>query len=164
MNAIPYNRNAAIEYARTWAFSRNPYYYDFSDIGGDCTNFVSQALVAGGMPMNFANPMGWYYRNLDDRAAAFTGVKYLYNFLTRQNVSTGPFATEVPIYKAEPGDIIQLSFDGENWAHSLLIVAQNPNNPTDPFTATHSEDSFGRLLSSYPFKRKRVLHILGGYY
>ena len=37
---------AEVNYARKWAFSRNPAYYDFENIGGDCTNFVSQCLYA----------------------------------------------------------------------------------------------------------------------
>ena len=40
------NIPAEIAYARKWAFSRNPAYYDFDDIGGDCTNFISQCLQA----------------------------------------------------------------------------------------------------------------------
>ena len=43
----PYDRRAAVEYAHKWAFGRNPEFYDFSEIGGDCTNFASQCLYAG---------------------------------------------------------------------------------------------------------------------
>lgn len=42
-----YNREKAVEYARRWAYDRNPQYYNFDPIGGDCTNFVSQCLFAG---------------------------------------------------------------------------------------------------------------------
>ena len=41
---IPYDRKAAVEYADYWAYRRNPKYYAFDDIGGDCTNFVSQCI------------------------------------------------------------------------------------------------------------------------
>lgn len=37
----PYDREQAVQYARMWAYDRNPAYYDFSNLGGDCTNFVS---------------------------------------------------------------------------------------------------------------------------
>lgn len=36
-----YNRQAAVEYAHLWAYGRNPNYYDFHGIGGDCTNVGS---------------------------------------------------------------------------------------------------------------------------
>lgn len=45
---------AAANYAMKWALSRNPIYPDFSSDsenpggGGDCTNFVSQSMRAGG--------------------------------------------------------------------------------------------------------------------
>jgi hypothetical protein len=42
-----YNGSNAADYADYWAMSSNIAYYGFSD---DCTNFVSQAMVAGGMP------------------------------------------------------------------------------------------------------------------
>ncbi|MBQ2742544.1 MAG: amidase domain-containing protein, partial [Oscillospiraceae bacterium] len=37
---LEYNRLYAVRYARRWAFRRNPAYYNFDEIGGDCTNFV----------------------------------------------------------------------------------------------------------------------------
>lgn len=159
MNIIPYDRHAAVEYARRWAFQRNPAYFDFSRLGGNCTNFASQCLVAGGMPMNFHNPMGWFFRSSNDRAPAFTGVSHLYNFLTRSQVSRGPFAVQVDVNQVLPGDIIQLSFDGVVWRHTLVVVEQNGY---DPLIATNTDDAFGRLLSSYTFAKARALHILGG--
>jgi hypothetical protein len=48
MSAIkPYDRKKAVDYATIWSYYRNPHYYDFSTLGGDCTNFCSQCLYAG---------------------------------------------------------------------------------------------------------------------
>ena len=47
-----YNREAAVSYARRWALGRNPAYMDYELWGGDCTNFVSQCIYAGGLAMN----------------------------------------------------------------------------------------------------------------
>ena len=47
MPLIPYDRSAAVTYAHRWAFGRNPRYYNFDELGGDCTNFASQCLYAG---------------------------------------------------------------------------------------------------------------------
>lgn len=44
--ALAYDRNAATSYADQWALSRNWFWYPI--YGNDCTNFVSQALAAGG--------------------------------------------------------------------------------------------------------------------
>ena len=75
MERIEYNRDLAVAYARQWAFRRNPAYYDFEKIGGDCTNFASQCLFAGIGVMNYTKDVGWYYRSLADRSAAWTGVE-----------------------------------------------------------------------------------------
>ena len=158
MNIKPYDRTAAVAYAEKWANARNPAYADFSNMGGDCTNFISQCLVAGGMPMNISNPFGWYYQSHSRRSASFTGVQFLYSFLTG-NKRRGPFARECNVAEAEPGDIIQLSFDGTSFSHSLLVV----QGGADPLVSTHSYDCFGRRLSSYTYAAARALHIMGAY-
>ena len=58
MREIPYDRNAAVAYARKWAMDRNPAYYNFDGIGGDCTNFASQSIYAGSKIMNYTPVMG----------------------------------------------------------------------------------------------------------
>ena len=90
MQKIIYNREKAVAYAEKWALSRNPQYYDFDSLGGDCTNFISQCLYSGAGIMNYAPTFGWYYNSLNDRSPSWTSVEYLYNFIT-SNKSAGPF-------------------------------------------------------------------------
>ena len=73
---IPYDRKAALRYAHKWAFGRNPAYYDYEELGGDCTNFASQCLYAGTGVMNFTPDLGWYYIDANRKAPAWTGVPY----------------------------------------------------------------------------------------
>ena len=73
MATFDYDRAAAVEYALTWAFRRNPAYYDFSEIGGDCTNFASQCVYAGSGVMNYTPDVGWYYINVNNRSPSWTG-------------------------------------------------------------------------------------------
>ena len=47
MKELPYNRKNVIEYAGKWAYGRNPQYYNFDNVGGDCTSFASQCIYAG---------------------------------------------------------------------------------------------------------------------
>ena len=47
MTLRPYDRQAAVAYAHRWAYLRNPAFYNFDKLGGDCTNFASQCLYAG---------------------------------------------------------------------------------------------------------------------
>lgn len=150
-----YNRTRAVQYAERWAFSRNPAYDNFDALGGDCTNFVSQCLFAGGAKMNYRKTFGWYYIDLNNRAPAWTGVPYLYNFLT-QNKGTGPYGIEVAVEALEPGDIVQLDF-GAGWKHTQLVVS----TAQGIHVATHTDDSFNRPLDSYFYVKARYIHIVG---
>ena len=156
MREIPYDRGAAVDYARRWALSRNPAFYDFSDIGGDCTNFVSQCIYAGAGVMNYTKDTGWYYISSSDRTPSWTGVEYLYDFLIN-NDSVGPYAIEVPQYEADIGDVIQLGRADGDFYHSLLIVSTYPMI----LVASHSYDALDRPLYSYNYYAARFLHIEG---
>lgn len=156
MREIVYNRAAAVEYARKWALSRNPAYYDFENIGGDCTNFASQCLYAGSGIMNYTPVFGQYYISLADRAPAWSGVEYLYNFLT-SNESVGPFAREVPQSSVQPGDLVQLGSADGDFYHTPVIIATEP----EILVAAHTYDALDRPLSSYNYYTARFLHIEG---
>lgn len=154
--AVRYDRAKAVAYAHKWAYQRNPAYYNFDKIGGDCTNFVSQCLYAGCGVMNYTRDTGWYYASPDNRAAGWSGVEFLRTFLT-VNGDTGPYASELPLLNAQTGDVIQLSFDGEFFTHSLFVVSAHPKI----LVATHTFDSDDRPLDSYTYKAARLLHIEG---
>ena len=46
--SLTYNPDEAVKYARKYCKNYNPKYYDYTNLGGDCANFVSQCLIAGG--------------------------------------------------------------------------------------------------------------------
>lgn len=156
MREIAYDRAAAVAYARKWALLRNPAFYDFEKIGGDCTNFASQSIFAGARVMNFKEVLGWYYRSINDRSPSWTGVEYLYNFLIG-NRSVGPFAREVPQNEARPGDIVQLGTHTGGFYHSPVITAITPTI----LVAAHTFDALDRPLASYSYEVARFLHIDG---
>ncbi|MBO4854312.1 MAG: amidase domain-containing protein [Oscillospiraceae bacterium] len=156
MREIPYDRAKAVDYARRWALGRNPAYYDFEGVGGDCTNFASQCLYAGAGVMNDTPVTGWYYRSAANRTASWTGVVYLYRFLT-DNRSVGPFARRVASYEVQPGDIVQLGDENGHFYHSPVITAVQPQI----LVAAHSEDALDRPLDTYAFAAVRFLHIEG---
>lgn len=74
-----YNREKAREYALKWATSSNKEYYNYINDGGDCTNFVSQVLRAGGLEFvgskeNATSIKSWFYysSNLPNRTSTWT--------------------------------------------------------------------------------------------
>ena len=152
-----YDRNAAVRYAARWALSRNPAYYDYSNIGGDCTNFASQCLYAGSGVMDYTETYGWYYIDANRKAPAWTGVEFLYQYLVREEQRPGPMAVLVSKNEIQQGDIIQLSFNGVTFGHTPVVLATRPQI----FVAAHSEDSFMRPLDTYDYQAIRFLHITG---
>lgn len=62
--AIHYDRQSAVQYATRYALVPNKKYKYFGvnqRIGGDCTNFVSQCLKAGGIPFSYDKKNPWWY-------------------------------------------------------------------------------------------------------
>ena len=156
-----YDRQKAKEYAKKWAYGRNPRYYDFDDLGGDCTNFVSQCIYEGSKIMNYTKNTGWYYNSINSRSPSWTGVEFLSKFL-KTNKSVGPRAREVQIDEIEIGDIAQLSFNGTSFTHTVIIVNLDKKLTLDNiYIACHTYDSYNRRISSYSFEKIRFIHIDG---
>ncbi len=161
----PYRRDRALTYARTWALDRNPIFTDFSGVGGNCTNFVSQCVLAGSCVMNYTADFGWYYISPDDRSPAWSGVDYFYDFMTgdpmfeARNGGIGPFAAEVSRDSMELGDVIQIAAQGMDWSHTVIVSGFTDDG--DILVCAHSLDSLDRPLSTYEYENIRYLHVLG---
>lgn len=161
---LPYVRERAVEYALRWALSRNPLFPDFTGQGGDCTNFVSQCILAGSCVMNDTLDFGWYYFSPINRAPAWTGVRFFYDFLTgdpafaRENGGTGPFGREVMTGQLRLGDIVQLANAEGVFYHTLIITGFEGD---DILVCAHSDDARNRPLSTYNYASARFLHVEG---
>ena len=161
MRIFSYNRMAAVEYAKEWAYKRNPDFYDFSRIGGDCTSFASQCLYAGVGVMNETKDVGWYYVSQNDRAAAWSGVEYFHRFLIQnaQNPignGAGPFAEEVSLQELRLGDFVQFGNE-QGFYHTPIVIGFQGGVP---LLAAHSNDTYAKPLTAWTFQRLRCIHIL----
>ena len=160
----PYNRARAVEYAQRWALARNPLFYDFTGGGGNCTNFVSQCLLAGSLVMNPTETFGWYYVDVNNRAPSWTGVRELYEFLcgigdfSPKDKRQGPFADDVARELVEIGDVVQLSNMRGQFYHSLLVSGFKNG---EILVSAQSNDALDRPLSTYNYATARFLHIQG---
>lgn len=143
-----YSSSKAVSYARKWATKRNSAYASYPS---DCTNFVSQAVYAGGISMRKPRTIKhgvtqttsyWY-----SKKHKFTGttgrVSYEYDVSTswmrvsdlyKYAISHGAKAISCSTLsslqnKAKPGDIVQLKKNG-SWHHSIIITGGSKGNRT----------------------------------
>ena len=139
-----YDRELAYLYAKRWAESFNPNYYNFSKLGGDCTNFVSQCIHAGGISMNF-DKYGWFYLSLTSRAPAWSGVNEFWSFGT-SNRGVGLKLTECELRDLEVGDINQL-YNGQKYYHNLFVSSTDNGIRV----SAHDNPTFNTLLGRYNY-------------
>ena len=158
-----YNRERAVEYAKNWALLRNPLFNDYTSFGGNCTNFVSQSILAGSCTMDYAEPFGWFYIDDANRAPSWTGVEFLYNYLVGAGEypdtqsRQGPYGREVRAAQTQIGDVVQLARRGDYY-HTLIITGYEPR---DILVSAQSDDALDRRLTSYNFDSLRFIHIDG---
>lgn len=145
--------NAIVIYANNYWYPYNPGYRDFENSGtrgGDCTNFVSQALKAGG----WTDVDGFYQ---DDRYWWYGVATQTYTWINahKWNIFTAnrPRGVSPPnVYDLEPGDILQLDFEGDGEIDHSMIVTSKPNGV--PHLTYHTNPTWGKsiddILAQYP--------------
>ena len=112
--------------------------------------------------MNFTPDFGWYYIDANQKTPSWTGVPYFWNSMTRKEPSVGPVGIACDLTDLRPGDLVQLSFNGEEFQHTPVVVRVTAPITLDTvLIAAHSYDADNRPLSSYTFQDIRFLHMLG---
>ncbi len=162
LTTIPFDRIKALECADQWALARNQQYLNFHGLGGDCTNFASQCVLAGSGGVENHTPVyGWYYHSAYDRSASWTGVEFFHRFMTT-NTGPGPFARESALGEVQIGDIIQLGGVSQRYYHTLVVV-ESAITPTlhNVKVSAHTNDVSHKPLDQYAFQVMRCIHMLG---
>lgn len=144
-----YNASAAVKYARKWAKSNNNAYDKFSN---DCTNFVSQAALAGGAGLKkpakvkhgiYDTTTYWYsikhkftgatgrVSNEYDVTTSWIRVSDFYTYALKHNatVTTYPSLSKLQA-NCIPGDIVQLKKNKSGWYHSIIITGGKKGDRT----------------------------------
>ncbi|MEW2302675.1 amidase domain-containing protein [Streptomyces sp. NPDC006655] len=147
-----YDYKAMAAYAEKYWNNYNPDYPDFNNhtAGGDCTNFVSQSLKAGGwkhVPGYVYDYTKWF-GNADIQSDSFVGVNE-WSWFAQNSKRTTPLAN---VYQAEVGDVIQMDFDRDGSKDHTMIVTYKANGI--PYVTYHSNNTYRRslasLIASYP--------------
>jgi hypothetical protein len=148
-----YNRQDAVRYALTYAIKPNPafrYFASHGDDGGDCSNFVSQCLRAGGAPFAYGALPWWYKKHIVNRSNDVWSVSWavahsLYWTLKRRDKSKaiGLKAKEVKdMSELELGDLIQYEDYKGSIYHSAIITSfTHEKGERVPLISQHSFDA-----------------------
>jgi hypothetical protein len=147
-----YDYKAMAAYAEKYWNVYNKDYPDFNNhtAGGDCTNFVSQSLKAGGwkhVPGYVYDYTKWF-GNADIQSDSFVGVNE-WSWFAQNSKRTTPLAN---VYQLEVGDVLQMDFDRDGSKDHTMIVTAKSNGI--PYVTYHSNNTFRRsvasLVASYP--------------
>lgn len=140
-----YDREAAVRYAHKYWNSYNPNFRGFSV---DCTNYVSQVLYAGGIPMNYTGKTntGWWYSGNGGKED-----KWSYSWAVahslRWYLAAGKGIRVENVKSAgelSPGDVICYDWDGDGvWQHNTVVVGTNASG--EPLVNAHTSNSQNRL-------------------
>lgn len=158
MQLKAYDRKRAIAYARQWALGRNPIYHDYEDYGGDCTNYISQCLHAGGIPFDVNGQdvtKKWYWYSDSSRTPSWTAARPLKTYLLTNNKegtkNYGLYARTCRYDELEHGDLVQKTVNGVI-THTMIVTAKvydKSGNLVDYLVCQHSYD-----LKDFPLSKK----------
>lgn len=167
----PYNREAALDYALAHASVRSPDWADYTGLGGNCQNYVSQCLLAGGIPMDTAGPSIWKWygdsvSSTSDRAGRSSSWSGVDEFMTYARANTGyglAAQVDAPYLTGSPGDLIQMG-EGESWRHVVIIsrpVVDSEGQTVDYLVCANTSDLENWPASLYGYPRQMLTRIAG---
>ena len=164
-----YNRVGAVNYAVKYALQPNQEYKYFqfnNENGGDCTNFVSQCLLAGGAPMDYNKLRPWWYNIKQGKASICWAVAHsLYWYLkTNQSISrAGVKGLEVEdIRDLEIGDLIFYENYHNTIFHAAIITSFiKIHGNIEPLISQHSVNQLNETYKkNYEYKKVHFLKVI----
>lgn len=172
-----YNAKKAVEYSYKWTDSesavRNPSFGVYDYYGGNCQNFASQCLYAGGIPMDIKGRIElqwkWYGEKTDysqsknGRSYSWASTGYFYDY-AKYNTGFGLVAElDRNLYSARVGDLIYMFVDDVAY-HTVIvtdIVKDSDGNVIDLLINSNTTDKIDFPLSAYPYTDQRLVKIIG---
>lgn len=152
-SATGYDYKAMAAYAAKYWKNYNPAYPDFNGqgAGGDCTNFVSQSLKAGGWKHapGYTNDFHKWFGNSEIQSDSFVGVNEFSWFA----LSSKRVTSLANVYQLDVGDVLQMDFNKDGSKdHSMIVTYRSPQGV--PYVSYHSTNTYNRsvasIIASYP--------------
>lgn len=133
-------------YANKWWDGRNTRdYADYSNVGGDCANFVSQCLIDGGMDLVQDGNIPSGHIGIGGTITWCDSLHaHLKNF-QHAEVTFGENAGQAP-FNLSPGDVVIFGRDDDIYSHAAIVATGNGGNV---LLAAHSGDHNDLTIDGY---------------
>lgn len=161
----PYDRQAAREYMLTYVGRRNPAFKAYDDYGGNCMNFGSQVLLAGGIPMDTSGgyETGWYWYSANSATLPWVNVGWFLDYAALPREHGLVAVVGAPYFSGEPGDIITMGVD-EPANHTTVIldtIQDADGNVVDYLLCSNTADLRNFPASAYYYTNRQLTKIIG---
>jgi outer membrane protein OmpA-like peptidoglycan-associated protein len=150
-----FNRLAAAGYAIRWALGNNPVFPVYANTPGagnnDCTNFVSQVMLAGGwtvVPGGKRDPTAWW-SSPDESSWTWAAANNFGDFIKRSHRASNCTRDELDL-----GDIVQDIHPGNDVPHHTMVVSQKLG--TKIYLSYHSRNTRNILLDFVEEKQAQI--------
>jgi len=123
---LAYSATKAVAYARKWWNGHNPAFPNNDNHGGDCANFGSQCVNAGGLQMTSHTSSGWYATK-NGCSPNWENANRLYTYIKGHRGTQIASTTQRPKYwsAAKVGDFIFFDLDTNGSVdHTTLVTYQ----------------------------------------
>jgi len=159
----PYDRAAAYDYLMAYCDKRNDRWYAYDDVGGNCMNFGSQVLLAGGIPEDEKGDEEWYWDGQNDLDLSWINVGHFYDYC-RNNEGFGLVAdTEAGYYTGEVGDVLIVGFAGDHRHTTVIshVVKDETGDTVDYLISCNTTNYRDFPASAYYYTFHRLIKIYG---
>ncbi|MEU3715532.1 amidase domain-containing protein [Streptomyces californicus] len=149
-----YKYSEMAKYAEKYWKNYNTSYRKFNDVGGDCTNFISQALRAGGWKNDtgyYKSYKNWWY-NSANQTTSWVNVNYWASFA----LYSGRTYNLDNVYKLGIGDILQMDFTGNRSKDHSMITTYKSGGV--PYLTYHSTNTYRKSVKSLVAQNPRATY------
>ncbi|MFI8100304.1 amidase domain-containing protein [Streptomyces sp. NPDC086023] len=159
MVTASYNYQYMINYAKKYAYSYNPAYRKYDQ---DCTNFISQAMRAGGWKMTSGgilhrkDPDEWFYGSYTwSTSYAWAGAHNWYWYAIKHSRRTKALDN---VWKMYPSDVLQIDFVDRATGrpngiidHTMIVTAKKNG---ELYLTGHTNNVIDKPLTTILYERR----------
>jgi len=158
----PYDRQAALKYMLTYADHRNSEWYAYDDVGGNCMNFGSQVLLAGGIPMDYSGYDCWFSNGTGGATNSFVNVGWFLDY-AQCNAGFGLVAdTEANYYTGQIGDLLLVGIYSPRHTTEICgLVTDDSGRTVDYLLCSNTTNYRNFPAGAYYYTRHWLVRICG---